>query len=108
MTTIPELLAQQEALAKQQLEIQTKLEALRREKRSEVVTQVLQLIEEYRLTSKDLFGNPNSVKKEKPSTIKVAAKYRDPSTGKEWSGRGIPPKWVSASGKNKSEFLISN
>ena len=35
---------------------------------------------------------------------KVAAKYRDPVSGKEWSGRGLAPKWLQ--GREKSEFLI--
>lgn len=34
------------------------------------------------------------------------AKYRDPKTGAEWSGRGKAPGWL-ATAKNKSKFLIS-
>jgi DNA-binding protein H-NS len=28
---------------------------------------------------------------------KVAAKYRDPASGKTWSGRGVSPKWFDKS-----------
>ena len=35
---------------------------------------------------------------------KVAPKYRDPSTGKTWTGRGKAPLWLA--GKDKASFLI--
>lgn len=31
-------------------------------------------------------------------------KYRDPQTGKTWSGRGRIPKWIE--GKDRENFLI--
>lgn len=40
---------------------------------------------------------------------KVAAKYRHPKTGEEWSGRGGVAKWLAAeikAGKKKESFLI--
>lgn len=40
---------------------------------------------------------------------KVAAKYRHPKTGEEWSGRGGVAKWLAAeikAGKKKEAFLI--
>ena len=35
---------------------------------------------------------------------KVAAKFRDPETGKTWSGRGREPVWIK--GKDREEFKI--
>ena len=35
---------------------------------------------------------------------KVAAKFRDPETGKTWSGRGREPVWIK--GKDREEFRI--
>jgi DNA-binding protein H-NS len=35
---------------------------------------------------------------------KAAAKFRDPETGKTWSGRGREPVWIK--GKNREEFKI--
>ncbi len=40
----------------------------------------------------------------------VGAKYRDPDSGKTWSGRGRTPLWLSTAenaGKKREEFLIS-
>lgn len=39
----------------------------------------------------------------------VAAKYRDPETGKTWTGRGVPPRWLTAAesrGVSRGDFLI--
>lgn len=38
-----------------------------------------------------------------------AAKYRNPSTGETWSGRGRPARWISeleAKGRKREEFQI--
>lgn len=40
---------------------------------------------------------------------KVPAKYRDPKTGKTWSGRGMTPVWLreaEESGKKRKAFAI--
>ncbi len=36
---------------------------------------------------------------------KVAPKYRDPESGKTWTGRGVAPKWIA--GKDREAFLIT-
>lgn len=39
----------------------------------------------------------------------IAAKYRNPKDPSQtWSGRGLPPRWMSESGKRKEYFLIEN
>ena len=48
---------------------------------------------------------PLAKKTAAPAKSKVAAKYRDPVSGKEWSGRGLAPKWLQ--GKNKADYLIA-
>jgi DNA-binding protein H-NS len=45
----------------------------------------------------------------KRTGTKVAAKYRDATTGDTWSGRGLQPKWLKqalASGKKISDFAL--
>lgn len=102
MTTLKELIAQRDAIIKQ-------IDETRLSERSDAISKAKALISEHELTQQDLFGGAaSSVKKAKSeSKAKVAAKYRDPVSGKEWSGRGIPPKWISDSGKDKSHFLIA-
>lgn len=51
-----------------------------------------------------------AARKSKNNIAKQArAKYRDPVTGKTWSGRGMTCLWMKsylAKGRNKDEFLI--
>ncbi len=98
MSTLQDLIAQREAIDKQITDMQLL-------KRSEAISQALKLISENGLTQLDLFGDSGSTKKVKVVN-KVAAKYRNIETGKEWTGRGVMPKWIKDSGKDKSEFLI--
>lgn len=98
MTTLKELIAQREALEKQIAEVrQTEL--------ADAIAKVRALITEFGLTQSDIFGGTAKVRKVKDATSKVAAKYRDPISGKEWSGRGLAPKWLQ--GKDKSQYLIA-
>lgn len=68
-----------------------------------VITQLRYTIAEYRLTARDLYldGLRGCRLLAKPP---VPLKYQDPRTGKTWSGRGKPPKWIA--GKNRERFLI--
>lgn len=97
-TKLQELLAQKVALEKQITELQAA-------EKSEAVSKIRTLIAEYGLSQEDIFGRSSSTKTLKTSSTKVAAKYRDTDSGKEWSGRGIAPKWLA--GKNKVDYLIA-
>jgi DNA-binding protein H-NS len=99
MSKLKELLAQKEALEKQIVEMRA-LET------AEAVAKVKALIAEFELTQEQVFGTSRARGFAKVAkTSKVAAKYRDPATGKEWSGRGLAPKWLQ--GKDKSQYLIA-
>lgn len=98
MSTLKELIAQKEALEKQ-------IEETRQAELAGAVNKVRALISEYGLTQSDIFGGTRAAKKAKPEASKVAAKYRDPVSGKEWSGRGLAPKWLQ--GQDKVKFLIA-
>jgi DNA-binding protein H-NS len=93
------------ALRAQQAELNKQIEALVQADRKGAIEQALGLIKDYQLTQQDLFGGVTAEKTTK-TTTKVPAKYRDPVTKKEWSGRGMTPKWIKDSGKEMSEFLI--
>lgn len=96
-TTLDQLLAEREALDQ-------RIKELQNEARSEAIAKVRALIGDHGLTQQDLFASSSSLKAGKTSGIKVPAKYRDPETGNEWSGRGVPPVWLR--GKNKADYLI--
>lgn len=60
--------------------------------------------------------NPPAKAKAKPKVTrkatkktKVSAKYRDPDSGKTWSGRGMAPVWLrelEKSGRKREEFAV--
>lgn len=108
MATLQELIAQKEALERQIHEVTT-------EGRTKAIEQVRALMAENGLTLADLgnksSGNGSSKTAKPKSTTgnKVAAKYKNKSTGDSWSGRGLQPKWLKAalaSGQKIEDFAV--
>ncbi len=99
MASYKQLLAEKEKLEAQ-------LEEARQTEVATVIAQIQQLMEDYGLTAEDLAprrrGRPR--KSAGRSGTPAPAKYRDPKTGKTWSGRGRAPAWL---GKNRDRFLIA-
>jgi DNA-binding protein H-NS len=117
MTKLIDLQSQIEKLQKQASEIRSK-------EFDATVAEILQLMNAYGITLKDLQApksktkagrpaksvgaKPVKIKKEKKEKSAVAAKYKGPN-GETWSGRGLTPKWLAsliASGQSKESFLI--
>jgi DNA-binding protein H-NS len=104
VATLQELMAQREALERQ-------IEQTKKHERGEAIEKVRALMAEYGLTVADL-GNRSGgakAKKTKSSGNKVAAKYRNTSTGESWSGRGLQPRWLKAalaSGRKLADFAV--
>ena len=74
-----------------------------------VVAKIRSLMSEYGLTVQDLgLGITNMGKKMSAMKEPLPAKYRDPVSGKTWSGKGKAPGWiVEATQKgNRDDFLI--
>lgn len=99
VTTLKDLIAQKE-------ELETQIAHLRQTELAAAIAQVKALVQEHGLTAEDIFGGMvRRVKSSEKATNKVAAKYRDPVTGKTWSGRGLAPKWLA--GKDKADYQIA-
>jgi DNA-binding protein H-NS len=91
--------------------IEKKLAQAQLQERSMAIAKALDLMAEFRalmaqhgLTHEDIH-RPVAVS---ASRAKAAIKYLDPLTGNTWSGRGRPPRWVSAAlrdGKPLQDFL---
>ena len=103
MATLQELLDQQAALNRQITE-------LRSSDRARAIADVRALMAEHGLTAADLVSASAPRKAAaKTSGRKVAAKYRNPTTGATWSGRGLKPKWLAAAlaaGQALSDFAV--
>lgn len=101
MASLQELIAQKDAL-------EVEIERTRSKDRSDAITKVRTLMEQYGLTAADL-STKGSAKSRAGKGNKVAAKYRNTATGETWSGRGLQPKWLKAAlgaGRKLSEFTL--
>ncbi|MDR0934049.1 MAG: H-NS histone family protein [Burkholderiaceae bacterium] len=83
-------------------QLQQQAEVLRKKELGNAISQVRAIMAEYGLTISDLgiIGK----KKGGRARVPLAPKYRNPSTGETWSGRGKAPKWLDT--KNKEKYLI--
>ncbi|WP_029050216.1 H-NS histone family protein [Cupriavidus sp. amp6] len=102
MATYKQLLAQKEALEAQLAEVRSTEVA-------GVIEQIRSLMEQYGLSVEDIQGKRRRGRPAGSGAAKVEKeplppKYRDPKTGKTWSGRGRMPAWL---GKNPNRFLIA-
>lgn len=109
MPTYRNLLAQKASLDR-------KIEQARKREVGAVIKQVNALIAEYGLSADELtFPDPDSapaIRSRRGRSARGAAsaaagaapKYRDPESGKTWSGRGRAPKWIVG---DKEQYLIS-
>lgn len=83
-------------------ELQKKAEAVRNEEMADAKARIAEIMNDFGLTVADL-DSQAKVKHQKPRQA-VPVKYKNPETGKTWTGRGRAPLWLN--GKNKDEFLI--
>ncbi len=84
-----------------------------------VIAKIQRLMQEYGLTPDDLAGRVKAfknykapaaaVKKTKAAKPAGIPKYRDPVSGKTWTGHGKAPAWIAAAVKagKKDGFLIA-
>lgn len=100
-------------LNKQIATLQRKADAIRKAEVAQAVKQVKQLVARHGLTAEDVGlagaagrggakGKSTAWSVVKPLGV---AKYRDPQTGKTWTGKGKPPNWISGVA-DRSLFLI--
>ena len=105
-------------------ELMRQAEEARAAEIASVVSQIKQIMADYGVTVADLRGTGTGTgkrrgrkpgatkakaKKAKGVRSKVAPKYKDPATGKTWSGRGKEPTWLVAykrKGKKREDFAI--
>jgi len=83
--------------------------ALRAAETAKVVAQIKESIATFGLTVEHLFGRgAKALKAATGKAVRKGAgipKYRDPKTGKTWTGFGKAPGWI-ATARNRDKFLI--
>ena len=112
MSTLSQLQQQiNEAEAKVN-ELRKKLNEERKTERAQAISAARDLIKTHGLTMSELGVSGKTFKKRASSDdkrIMVAPKYKDPSSGKTWTGRGKTPGWLVAylsAGQSKQDYLI--
>jgi DNA-binding protein H-NS len=100
-------------LQKQIAQLTAEAEKVREGEANQAISKVKDLISVYGLTAEQLGlvvpGKRGPKKKSAATkTTKSAPKYRDPATGKEWTGKGKRPNWIVSAGTNLEKFLIAN
>ncbi len=111
MASYQDLVTQRAALEKQQADLEKQIADALRAERSGVIAQIKTLMAEHGISLADLSAKPGRSAGSKTSTAgrKVAAKYRNPTTGESWSGRGLQPKWLKAElaeGRKLEDFML--
>lgn len=99
MTTLQELIQQRDALNVQIAEMQQAL-------RAEALAEIRATMREFQIRIEDL---GSAGKSDRRTKMKSAPKYRNPETGKTWSGRGKRPQWIHdalADGQSLDKYLI--
>jgi DNA-binding protein H-NS len=98
MSTLQDLIAQRDALTNAIQEAQkTELAA--------AIAKAKAIVTEHGLSPTDVFGGKTARDSSSKRTVnKVQLKYRDPNSGKVWTGRGKAPAWIN--GKERANFLI--
>jgi DNA-binding protein H-NS len=98
--SLSELIEQKEALERQ-------IRHAQENARAEALAKARALMSEHGLTLADLTLPPS--RKGMNAGAKVAPKYRDPTSGATWSGRGLKPRWLTSAleaGRSLEEFAI--
>lgn len=80
--------------------------------RGPALESILRAMNEYDISPEDVttaYRNANKSSRRNANKQTVPPKYRDPASGKTWTGRGRTPRWLTAAeeqGRSRDEFLI--
>lgn len=104
-------------LQEQARKLMEQAEAMRAKEMSAAMDSIVKTMGEFGISLEELFDHlkasgfkPKSQGSAKAKVkAKVEPKYRDPSSGATWSGRGRTPSWLRVAeekGKSREKFLI--
>ena len=88
-------------LTEQLAKVQAQMAAAREKELAAAIAHIKEQIAEYGITAEELGFAGKRTRKAQSGGL--PPKYRDPKTGKTWSGRGRAPAWI---GKRRDRFLI--
>jgi DNA-binding protein H-NS len=112
MSTLSQLQQQINEAEAKISELRKKLDEERKTERTQAIATARDLIKTYGLMASELgFSGKTSAKSTASGDKRVAVppKYKDPASGKTWTGRGKTPVWMAtqlANGRSRQDFLI--
>jgi DNA-binding protein H-NS len=93
-----------ESLRAKQDELNRQINEKSTAERQAVINQIKSVVETYNIPVAELVEALGGLKSKRVGS-KAAAKYRDPVTSKEWSGRGKEPLWIK--NQDRTKFAIT-
>ena len=87
---------------KQRAQIDAQIKQARQIEAANVLQKVRALVAEFQMAPEQVFARKKTNDRAQPA--KVPAKYYDPNTGNQWTGRGKPPLWIKD--KDRAQYLI--
>ncbi|WP_241241102.1 H-NS family nucleoid-associated regulatory protein [Burkholderia cenocepacia] len=91
-----------EQLVAELAQLDEEIERARARERIDAIEKVHSLMDTYAIKHRDLVGRNGRRGSYIVKTLPV--RYRDPASGKEWSGRGNAPLWIR--GKDRRQFVV--
>lgn len=115
--------ALQAKIEKEISKLQKKAEVLHTKRRKPVIGSIIAMMREYDIKPEEINAAFGAGKPARPQVRRaagkapasdgpkrqVAPKYRHPTSGETWSGRGKAPRWLAAAeaaGEKREDFLI--
>jgi len=89
-----------EELLQERQQIEQQLQEARKREVNDAIAEARALVTKYDLKPNEVFPPRRGGAR----VISSEAKYRDPATGKTWTGRGKPPMWIV--GQDRVKFAI--
>lgn len=100
-------MASYKELQDQIAQLQQQAEEARQQEIASVIAEIKQRMAEYGISVADLGGRIAG--KKKGDSAKGQPKYRDPSSGATWTGKGKAPRWIKdheSRGRGRDDFLV--
>ncbi|RTZ40923.1 H-NS histone family protein [Candidimonas sp. SYP-B2681] len=111
--------ALKQKIEKEILRLQKQAQALQIKQRRPVINSIIRSMREYDISPQEIneaYTARTTNSSPRSGDVSVAApkrpvapKYRDPSSGATWTGRGKAPRWIAAAeseGRDRNDFLI--
>lgn len=92
-----------EELAAERERLDAEIRAQQQAQKTAVIDQIKAVMLTYHVSLEELVDAMGGLKIKRKG-VKAKQKYRDPISGKTWSGRGKEPVWIR--GKNREDFLL--